>query len=88
MASQNINSELGILKANGYLSRFMQWSQTISNEVYSKVFKVHILWEGHKNMNFKVVYDRKHLFGLGPIPKQRIGRNFWQIPKLTKTVKS
>ena len=41
-------------------------------------------------MNFKVVYDQKHLFGLGPIPKpkQRIGRNFWQIPKLTKTVKS
>ena len=39
-------------------------------------------------MNFKVVYDPKHLFGLGPIPKQRIGRNFWQIPKLTKTVKS
>ena len=36
MASQNINSELGILKANGYLSRFMQWSQTILNGVYSR----------------------------------------------------
>ena len=29
-------------------------------------------------MNFKVVYDRKHLFGLGPIPKPKLktGRNF------------
>ena len=36
----------------------------------------------------KVVYDRNHLFGLGPIPKPKlkIGRNFRPIPKLTKTV--
>ena len=47
MASQNINSELGILKANGYVSRFMQWSQTILNGVYS-LGKVQIFWEGHK----------------------------------------
>ena len=59
MASQNINSELGILKANGYVFRFMQWSQTILNGVYSrgilKTFNlcikfIYVFWEGHKNM--------------------------------------
>ena len=40
--------------------------------------------------NCALVYDRNHLFGLGPIPKPKlkIGRNFRPIPKLTKTVKS
>ena len=39
---------------------------------------------------FALVYDRNHLFGVGPIPKPKlkIGRNFRPIPKLTETVKS
>ena len=34
-----------------------------------------------------IVYDRNHLFGLGPIlkPKLKVGCNFRPIPKLTKT---
>ena len=37
-----------------------------------------------------VVYDRNHLFGLGPIPKPKlkIGCNFRPIPKPAKTDKS
>ena len=35
-----------------------------------------------------LVYDRNHLFGLGPKPKLKIGRNFRPIPKLTEIVKS
>ena len=46
-----------------------------------------VLKFSHKN-SFDLVYDRNHLFGLGPIPKLKIGRNFRPIPKLTETVKS
>ena len=39
---------------------------------------------------YLVVYDRNHLFGLGPIPKQKlkIGRNLWLILKLTETYRN
>ena len=45
---------------------------------------------GSVNYRCDIVYDRNHLFGLGPIPKPKleIGCNFWPILKLTETVKS
>ena len=42
------------------------------------------------SLEWEIVYDWNHLFGLGPIPKPKlkIGCNFRPIPKLTETVKS
>ena len=63
------------------------WQKRLSN-VDQGGFQLEFVSVSQVINHMTLVYDRNHFFGLGLIPKLKIGRNFRPIPKLTKTVKS